>query len=141
MTKVNLAKQDRDREEKKVNSANEGREQGKTKVNPVERLRDKADMIAETISANEDQKQVGVVFTVPSDPKAAQEAKPNSNTEQTKQIKRSRPKQQKAKIMSAHLVPSSTQVGQPDPKPVHENSSSPPPTLDLKPMPKHLKYA
>ncbi|RDX98897.1 Retrovirus-related Pol polyprotein from transposon 17.6, partial [Mucuna pruriens] len=43
--------------------------------------------------------------------------------------------------MSTHLVLSSTQVGQSDPKPVHENSSSLPPPLDLKPLPKHLKYA
>ncbi|RDX98907.1 hypothetical protein CR513_18122, partial [Mucuna pruriens] len=63
----------------------ECREQGKIKVNSTKILRDKADMIAETISANEDQKQVGVVFTVPSgaDPKAAQEVESNSNTRQT----------------------------------------------------------
>ncbi|RDX74840.1 Retrovirus-related Pol polyprotein, partial [Mucuna pruriens] len=43
--------------------------------------------------------------------------------------------------MSAQLVPSSTQTGQSDMKPVHENSSSPPPPLELKPLPNHLKYA
>ncbi|RDX78333.1 hypothetical protein CR513_41404, partial [Mucuna pruriens] len=43
--------------------------------------------------------------------------------------------------MSAHLVPSSTQVGQPDPKASHDNSSSPPSPMELQPLPKHLKYA
>ncbi|RDX63259.1 Retrovirus-related Pol polyprotein from transposon gypsy, partial [Mucuna pruriens] len=39
------------------------------------------------------------------------------------------------------IVPSSTQVGQPDPKASHDNSSSPPPPMELNPLPKHLKYA
>ncbi|RDY01280.1 hypothetical protein CR513_15411, partial [Mucuna pruriens] len=42
--------------------------------------------------------------------------------------------------MSAQLVPSSTKTSQLDPKPVHENSSSSPPPLELKPLPNHLKY-
>ncbi|RDY12464.1 hypothetical protein CR513_02740, partial [Mucuna pruriens] len=47
----------------------------------------------------------------------------------------------KVKIMSAHLVPSSIQVGQTDPKPLIENSPSTPPPMELKPLPIHLKYA
>ncbi|RDX93495.1 hypothetical protein CR513_24223, partial [Mucuna pruriens] len=46
-----------------------------------------------------------------------------------------------AEIMSAHLVPSSSQVGQMDPKSLTENSSSTPPPIELKPLPNHLKYA
>ncbi|RDX82551.1 hypothetical protein CR513_36639, partial [Mucuna pruriens] len=49
--------------------------------------------------------------------------------------------EQKAKIISAHLVPSSTQVGQPDPKALHDNSLSPPLPMELKPLSRHLKYA
>ncbi|RDX70984.1 hypothetical protein CR513_49713, partial [Mucuna pruriens] len=52
-----------------------------------------------------------------------------------------RPQQPKAEIMSPQLVPSSTQTGQLDPKPIHENSSSSPPPLELKPLLNHLKYA
>ncbi|RDY07781.1 hypothetical protein CR513_08042, partial [Mucuna pruriens] len=43
--------------------------------------------------------------------------------------------------MSAQLVPSSTQVNQPNPKASHDNSSSLPPPMELKPLPKYLKYA
>ncbi|RDY03691.1 hypothetical protein CR513_12697, partial [Mucuna pruriens] len=70
-----------------------------------------------------------------SDFKAKQRAESNNS------IKRSQPQQPKAEIMSAHLVPSSTQVGQPDLKASHDNSSSPPPPMELKPLPKHLIYA
>ncbi|RDX94810.1 hypothetical protein CR513_22774, partial [Mucuna pruriens] len=49
--------------------------------------------------------------------------------------------QPKAEIMSAHLVSRSTQVDQPDLKASHDNSSSPPSPMELKPLPKHLKYA
>ncbi|RDY08550.1 hypothetical protein CR513_07196, partial [Mucuna pruriens] len=44
-------------------------------------------------------------------------------------------------IMSAHLVPSPIQVSQSDPKTINDNSSSPPPPTELKPLPSHLKYA
>ncbi|RDX75911.1 hypothetical protein CR513_44158, partial [Mucuna pruriens] len=43
--------------------------------------------------------------------------------------------------MSVHLVPSSTQVGQLDPKVLHDNSLLPPLPMELKPLPRHLKYA
>ncbi|RDX77003.1 Retrovirus-related Pol polyprotein from transposon 17.6, partial [Mucuna pruriens] len=43
--------------------------------------------------------------------------------------------------MSVHLVPSSTQVGQPDSKAPNTDSSSSPPPMELKPLPCHLKYA
>ncbi|RDX98842.1 Retrovirus-related Pol polyprotein, partial [Mucuna pruriens] len=42
--------------------------------------------------------------------------------------------------MLVHLVPSSTPVGQPDPKAYNANSSSLPPPMELKPLPSHLKY-
>ncbi|RDX86081.1 hypothetical protein CR513_32641, partial [Mucuna pruriens] len=43
--------------------------------------------------------------------------------------------------MSAHLLSSPIQVGQPDPKESNDNSSSSPPPIELKPLPSHLKYA
>ncbi|RDY01166.1 hypothetical protein CR513_15546, partial [Mucuna pruriens] len=43
--------------------------------------------------------------------------------------------------MSAHLVPNPIQVGQSDPKPTNDTSSSSPPPIELKPLPSHLKYA
>ncbi|RDX96568.1 hypothetical protein CR513_20742, partial [Mucuna pruriens] len=128
-------------------------------------------MHAETISAKEDQEQAkaesisdnksenhvpsGSDFKVKqrarsdfkvkqragSDFKVKQRAESDSNPTRTNSIKKSRPQQPKAEIMSAHLVPSSTQVGQTDPKESHDSSSSPPPPMELKPLPKHLKYA
>ncbi|RDY02122.1 hypothetical protein CR513_14453, partial [Mucuna pruriens] len=53
----------------------------------------------------------------------------------------SQPQQPKAKIMSEHLVPSSTQVGQLGPKASNADSPSSPPPTELKPLPGHLKYA
>ncbi|RDX79907.1 hypothetical protein CR513_39608, partial [Mucuna pruriens] len=41
----------------------------------------------------------------------------------------------------ANLMPSPIHVGQPDPKVSNDNSSSPPPPMELKPLPSHLKYA
>ncbi|RDX64395.1 hypothetical protein CR513_57059, partial [Mucuna pruriens] len=70
-----------------------------------------------------------------------QEADADSNSTSTKPTKRSRPKQPKAEIMTTHLVPSLNQVGQMDPKPLTENTSSTPPPMELKPLPNHLKYA
>ncbi|RDX98156.1 hypothetical protein CR513_18965, partial [Mucuna pruriens] len=55
--------------------------------------------------------------------------------------RRSRPQQPRAKIISAHQVPNPTQVGQSDQKVSIDNSSSPPPPMELKPLPGHLKYA
>ncbi|RDY13532.1 hypothetical protein CR513_01525, partial [Mucuna pruriens] len=46
-----------------------------------------------------------------------------------------------AEIKSAHLVPNSIQVGQPDPKESNDNSSSSPPPMELKSLPSHMKYA
>ncbi|RDY11496.1 hypothetical protein CR513_03842, partial [Mucuna pruriens] len=56
-------------------------------------------------------------------------------------VRRSRPNQPKAEVITAHLVPSSTQDGQPDPKENIKKSPYPPPLTELKPLPKHLKYA
>ncbi|RDX68173.1 hypothetical protein CR513_52865, partial [Mucuna pruriens] len=98
-------------------------------------------MLAETISTNEDKKQAGAVFTIPngSDSEVVQEVNVDSNPTRIKATKLSRPKQPKAEIMSAHLVPSPNQVGQTDPKPLTEKSSSPSPTMELKPLSNHLK--
>ncbi|RDX65590.1 Retrovirus-related Pol polyprotein, partial [Mucuna pruriens] len=100
-------------------------------------------MLAETVSANEDQKQAGVVFTTPNgfESAAAQEADADSNSTSIESTKRSQPRQPKAEIMSAHLVPSPNQVGQTDLKSLTEKSSSPSPPMELKPLPNHLKYA
>ncbi|RDY05016.1 hypothetical protein CR513_11201, partial [Mucuna pruriens] len=53
----------------------------------------------------------------------------------------SRPQQQKAEIMSAHLVSEPNQVGQSDPKLTNDTSSSLPPLVEMKPLSSHLKYA
>ncbi|RDY07192.1 hypothetical protein CR513_08733, partial [Mucuna pruriens] len=55
-------------------------------------------------------------------------------------VRRSRPDQPKAEVMTPHLVPNSTQDGQPDLKANTEKSPSLPPLTKLKPLPKHLKY-
>ncbi|RDX77184.1 hypothetical protein CR513_42732, partial [Mucuna pruriens] len=124
-------------------SANKGRDQEKTKVNSAKKLTDKADMNVETILGTEDQMQVRVVSTVPSgsDIKAEQKAESDSIPARTISVRRSRPKQPKAEVMTAHLVSSSSQDGQPDPKASTTNSSSPPPPMELKPLQNHLKYA
>ncbi|RDX95552.1 hypothetical protein CR513_21910, partial [Mucuna pruriens] len=43
--------------------------------------------------------------------------------------------------MSAHLVPNTNRVGQSDLKLTNDNSSSPSPPIELKPLLSHLKYA
>ncbi|RDX99867.1 Retrovirus-related Pol polyprotein, partial [Mucuna pruriens] len=76
-----------------------------------------------------------------SDIKAKQREGTDSILARITLVRRSRPNQPKAKVMTAHLVPSSTQDGQPNPKANTEKSPSPPPLTELKPLPKHLKYA
>ncbi|RDX95411.1 hypothetical protein CR513_22082, partial [Mucuna pruriens] len=44
-------------------------------------------------------------------------------------------------IMSAQLVSNPIQVSQSDPKAINDNSSSPPPPIELKPLSSYLKYA
>ncbi|RDY03668.1 hypothetical protein CR513_12721, partial [Mucuna pruriens] len=127
----------------KIKSAREGQVKEKIKVNSTEKSNSKADTLAETVLANEDQKQVGAVFIIPdgSESEAAQEANADSNSTSTKPTKGSRPRQPKAEIMSAHLVPSPNQVGQTDLKSSIEKSSFPPPPMELKPLSNLLKYA
>ncbi|RDX77713.1 hypothetical protein CR513_42118, partial [Mucuna pruriens] len=127
----------------KIKSAREGRVKEKMKVNLAKKLRSKADTLAEAKPTSEDQKQTRVEFIVPSgsDFEAAQEADADSNSTRIKLINRSRPKQPKVEIMSAHLVSSPNQVGQTDPKSLTEKSSLPSPPMELKPLPNHLKYA
>ncbi|RDY05395.1 Retrovirus-related Pol polyprotein, partial [Mucuna pruriens] len=43
--------------------------------------------------------------------------------------------------MSAHLVPNPSQDGQSNPKATNDNSLSPPPPMEMKPLSSHLKYA
>ncbi|RDY02514.1 hypothetical protein CR513_13985, partial [Mucuna pruriens] len=99
-------------------------------------------MLAEIISANEDQTQAGVEINVlpRTDSEAAQEVKADSNPTRTKATESSWSKQSKAEIMSAHLVPSRDQVSQMGANPLIEKSPSPPP-MELKPLLSHLKYA
>ncbi|RDX65452.1 hypothetical protein CR513_55888, partial [Mucuna pruriens] len=133
------------------------RDQKRTKVISAKKTSFKANpnvhVQAETISAKEDQKQVRAEFIsanqgkdhIPSgsDFSAKQGAEFDSNSTRVNfiSVKRSRPQKPKAKIMSAHLVPNPTKVGQSDPKVSNENSSSLPPPMELKPLPNHLKYA
>ncbi|RDX63993.1 hypothetical protein CR513_57505, partial [Mucuna pruriens] len=115
---------------------------GNIKVNSAEKSNSTTDTLAETVSANEDQIQAGVKIIVPSgsDSKTAQEVNTDSNPTRIEATESSRPKQQKAEIMSAHLMPSRIQVGQTDPSPVTEKSPLSPPPMELKPFPSHLKY-
>ncbi|RDX63031.1 hypothetical protein CR513_58581, partial [Mucuna pruriens] len=69
------------------------------------------------------------------------ESNADSNPTRNEAAKSSRPKQPKAEIMSAHLVPSQDQVGQLDPNSETKNSPLPPPPMELKTLPSHLKYA
>ncbi|RDX63346.1 hypothetical protein CR513_58235, partial [Mucuna pruriens] len=68
-----------------------------------------------------------------SDFSARQRAEFDSNPRRANFVpaKRSRAQQPKTEIMSAHLVPSSTQVGQLDLKESNDNSSFPPPPMEL----------
>ncbi|RDX75908.1 hypothetical protein CR513_44161, partial [Mucuna pruriens] len=136
-------------------SAKGSRDRERTEVISAKKTTVKADLHvqthAETISTKEDQKQTEAESIsdiqgedcIPSgsDFRIEQRAESDFHLTRTKSRRRSRPQQPKAEIMSAHLVPSSTQVGQPDPKASHDNSSSPPPPMELKPLPKNLKYA
>ncbi|RDX74943.1 hypothetical protein CR513_45236, partial [Mucuna pruriens] len=102
----------------------------------------RADMLTETSSAIEDQTQTEVKLNVPpgSESEAAQEANADFNPTRTETILPSRPKQHRAEIMSALMMPSREQDGQTDPRPTTEESPSLPP-MELKPLPSHLKYA
>ncbi|RDX86663.1 hypothetical protein CR513_31981, partial [Mucuna pruriens] len=137
--------------------AKEGRNQERTEVISTKKTSVKTDshvhVQVETISTKEDQKQARAESIsnnqgknrIPSrfDLSAKQRAESNSNLTRADYIsaKRSRPQQPKAKIMSVHLVSSATQVGQLDPKESNDNSSSPPPPMELKSLPSHFKYA
>ncbi|RDX87584.1 hypothetical protein CR513_30929, partial [Mucuna pruriens] len=77
-----------------IKSAREGRVKEEIKVNSTEKSNNKADTLAEIISANEDQTQAGVEINVPpgSDSEAAQEVKADSNLTRTEAIASSQPK-------------------------------------------------
>ncbi|RDX75855.1 hypothetical protein CR513_44219, partial [Mucuna pruriens] len=99
--------------------------------------------LAEPTPAKEDQTQAGIEINGPSrsDSEGALEANADSNPTRTEVAKSSRPKQPKAEIMSAHLVPNQDQVGQTDPSSVTEKSPLLPPPMELKTLSSHLKYA
>ncbi|RDY10781.1 hypothetical protein CR513_04639, partial [Mucuna pruriens] len=92
---------------------------------------------AESVSDNQGENHI----PSRSDFRANQRAEFYSHPPRTDSIKRSRPQQLKAEIMSAHLVLSSIQVNQLDSKVFNNNSSSLPPPMELKPLPRHLQYA
>ncbi|RDX84347.1 Retrovirus-related Pol polyprotein, partial [Mucuna pruriens] len=142
-TKVNSAQHAKSIANSETELGNEGQVNTKTRVNLAEKPNSKVDTLAEIISGSEDQTQTKVKLNVPpgSDPEAAQEVKADSNPTRTEATGSSRPKQPKAEIMSAHLVSSRDQVGQTDLHPVLEKSPLPPPPMELKPLPSHLKYA
>ncbi|RDX66413.1 Retrovirus-related Pol polyprotein from transposon 17.6, partial [Mucuna pruriens] len=139
-------------------SAKGGQDRERTEVNSAKKTSVKADphvhMQVETISANEDQKQARAKSISDNQGKnripsgsdfssTKQSAESNSNLTRVDSIPatRSWPQQPKAKIMSTHMVPSSIQVGQPNPKLSNDNSSALPPPMELKQLPSHLKYA
>ncbi|RDX95126.1 Retrovirus-related Pol polyprotein, partial [Mucuna pruriens] len=124
-----------------MKSAKEGRVNARLKVNSAEESSMKADTFAETISANKDQTQAEKLTVPPgSETEAAQEVKADLNPTRTETILPSRPKQHKAEIVSAIMMPTREQAGQMDPRPTTEESPSQPP-MELKPLPNHLKYA
>ncbi|RDX86625.1 hypothetical protein CR513_32020, partial [Mucuna pruriens] len=104
-------------------SAREGRVKKEIKVNSAEKSDNEAHTLAKIT-------QAGVEIIVPSesDSEATQEANADSNLTRIEAIESSWPKQPKAEIMSAHLMPSRNQVDQTNLSPVTEKSpSSPPP--------------
>ncbi|RDX70508.1 hypothetical protein CR513_50236, partial [Mucuna pruriens] len=125
-----------------MKSAKEGRVNARLKVNSAEESNMRADTLTETISASEDQTQTKVKLDVPpgSESEAAQEVNADLNPTRTETILPSRPKQQRAEIISALMMSSREQDGQMDPRPITEESPSLPP-IELKPLPSHLKYA
>ncbi|RDY00128.1 hypothetical protein CR513_16726, partial [Mucuna pruriens] len=127
----------------KIESAKRSRVKKEIKVNSVEESNIKANKLAETASAIEDQTQAEVEFTVPSgsDSEKAQEVNADSNPTRTEVTMSSQPKQPEAEIMSAHLVPNQNQVSQSDPNSEAEKSPLPPSPIELKTLPSHLKYA
>ncbi|RDX93865.1 hypothetical protein CR513_23816, partial [Mucuna pruriens] len=128
-------------------SAKESRDRERTEVISAKKTTVKADlhvqMHGEIKSAKEEQKQAETEFIsdnhgencIPSksDLKAKQRAESDFHLRKISATT--------TKIMSTHLVPSSTLIGQPDPKASNANSSSPPPPMELKPLLSHLKYA
>ncbi|RDX66973.1 hypothetical protein CR513_54204, partial [Mucuna pruriens] len=122
-------------------SAREGRVNEGAIVNSAKET--KADKPTEIISAKEDSTHTVENTDVPSrsDSEGQLEAKADSTPTRTEVAKSSRPKQPKAEIMSAHLVPNQDQVGQSDPNSDIDKSPLPPPPIELKPLPSHLKYA
>ncbi|RDY05501.1 hypothetical protein CR513_10660, partial [Mucuna pruriens] len=126
-----------------IKSSREGRFEGALKVNSAKKSNTQVDTFTEIVSANEDQTRAEVEITVPSGSgsKTAQEANADSDPTRIKTTESSWPKQPKAEIMSAHLVPSRDQVDQSDPNPATERSPLPPTPMELKQLPSHLKYA
>ncbi|RDX74998.1 Retrovirus-related Pol polyprotein from transposon 17.6, partial [Mucuna pruriens] len=128
-----------------------------TEVNSAKKTSVEADPLlhiqAETISANDHQKQARaesisnnqVRNRVPSGSDSSIRQSVMSDSIPMKvdsiTVNRSWPQQRKVEIMSAHLLPSPIQVGQPDPKVSNENSSSLSPPIELKPLLNHLKYS
>ncbi|RDX95538.1 Retrovirus-related Pol polyprotein, partial [Mucuna pruriens] len=124
-----------------VKSAEEGRVNARIKVNSVEESNMKADTLAKTISASKDQTQTEKLIAPPgSESEAAHEVKADLNPTRPETILPSRPKQHRAEIMSALMMPSREQAGQTDPRPIIEESPSLPP-MEMKSLPSHLKYA
>ncbi|RDX87033.1 hypothetical protein CR513_31558, partial [Mucuna pruriens] len=111
-------------------------------INSAKESNMRADTLTKTISANEDQTQTEVKLDVPpgSESEAAQEVNADPNPTRTETILPSRPKQHRAEIMSALMMPSGEQGGQTDLRPTIEESPSLPP-MELKPLLSHLKYA
>ncbi|RDX91851.1 hypothetical protein CR513_26097, partial [Mucuna pruriens] len=77
-----------------------------------------------------------------SDSSTRENSESDSNSIRTDSISvnRSRPQQLKDEIMSADLVPNPNQVSQSNSKATNDNSSSLPRSIELKPLPSHLKH-
>ncbi|RDY14353.1 Retrovirus-related Pol polyprotein from transposon 17.6, partial [Mucuna pruriens] len=141
---------------KKYESTNRGRGREKAEVDSARKTSVEAGLIvharAKVDSASEDQKQAEVKSIsdnqvwnlVPSgsDFSTRKNAESDFNLTRAGSISAnmSWPQQQKAEIMSTKLLPKLNQVGQSDPKLTNDTSSSPPPPIELKPWPIHLKY-
>ncbi|RDX64603.1 hypothetical protein CR513_56820, partial [Mucuna pruriens] len=124
----------------KYESSKGGRGQEKAEVNSARKTSVLVDPIVHTRayqvgnSASEDRKQARVY-------KKNAESNSNLTRAYSSPVNRSRPQKLKAEIMLVYLVPNLCQVGQSDLKATNDNSSSPPPPMELKPLLSHLKYA
>ncbi|RDY13883.1 hypothetical protein CR513_01132, partial [Mucuna pruriens] len=128
--KINSVKKSNDKANIEIKSTRGGRVKEKMKVNSAEKLSDKAE------SAIEDQKQIKAKHNDPT-PRLHKKSMPTPSRQELNPPSQVGQSSQRPKSCR-HTYPN--QDGQ-DLKSLTENPSSPPPPMELKPLPNHLKYA